>query len=272
MLKAEALRYSYTSGQPVLYGVDVQLAANTILYLLGHNGCGKTTLLEILSGVRSPQGGMVRLNGSDVYAMPATERAQRIGLVPQMHMPVFAYSVRELVLMGRTPHLNFLGTPGRVDRAIVDAAIERVGLEKLRDRPYTELSGGEQRLALIARGLAQQTDILLLDEPAAHLDPRNQSLVLETVVQLAAEQQVAFIISSHDPNSALLYAHQVMLMKSGRVVASGTPSAVLTEHTLSESYDMPVEIIYDAGQVARAVIPRRNGGMLRQRAEQDRSI
>ncbi len=269
VLQAEALRYSYTSGQIVLHGVDVQLSANMILYLLGHNGCGKTTLLEILSGVRAPQGGAVRLNGADVYAMPAAQRAQQIGLVPQMHTPVFAYTVRQLVMMGRTPHLNFLGTPGRADRAIVDAAIERVGLVALRDRPYTELSGGEQRLALIARGLAQQTDILLLDEPAAHLDPRNQSLVLETVAQLAAEQQVAFIISSHDPNSALLYAHRVMLMKAGRVVASGPPAAVLTENTLSESYDMPVEIIYDAGKIARAVIPRRNGAMFGVRTEQD---
>lgn len=259
VLKADALRYSYTPDRPVLHGIDVTLQANTLLYLLGHNGCGKTTLLEILGGVRQPQSGVVTLEGQDVYQMPAHKRAQRIGLVPQMHTPVFAYTVRQLVMMGRAPHLGFLSTPSRDDRAIVERAIDVVGLGALSDRHYTDLSGGERQLALIARGLAQQTDILLLDEPAAHLDPRNQHLVLETVSQLAAEQAVAFVISSHNPNSALLYAHRVMVMKAGRVVAFGCPVDVLTEATLAASYDMPIDVVYDEQQVVRAILPRRQG-------------
>jgi iron complex transport system ATP-binding protein len=258
VLKAESVSYSYVSDQPVLSDVSLTVAANTIVYLLGHNGCGKTTLLEILSGVRAPHAGNVLLDGASIYRMPAAKRAQRIGLVPQMHTPIFAYTVRQLVMMGRAPYLGLLGSPGQSDRRLVDEAIETVGLGALGDRPYTDLSGGERQLALIARGLAQQTDVLLLDEPTAHLDPRNQRLVLETVAELAG-QRVSFVISSHNPNSALLYAHKVVVMKAGQVVAVGTPEAVLTEDVLSASYDMPVEVIYGQDHVARAIMPRRNG-------------
>jgi iron complex transport system ATP-binding protein len=258
ILKANALHYSYLPDQPVLHDVSFAAEANTILYLLGHNGCGKTTLLEILSGVRKPQAGEVWLNGADIHRIPAHHRAQRVGLVPQIHMPIFAYNVFEVVLMGRTPYLGLLGVPGRADRAIVEEAIEMVGLTGLRERPYTDLSGGERQLTLIARGLAQQTDVLLLDEPTAHLDPRNQHLVLETVSRLAS-QRVSFVISSHDPNSALLYADHVMVMHSGCVVAQGPPEQVLTEDILSQSYNMPVEVIYNEHRQARAILPRRNG-------------
>jgi iron complex transport system ATP-binding protein len=258
ILKANALSYSYLLDQPVLHDVSLAVEANTIVYLLGHNGCGKTTLLEILSGVRKPQAGEVWLNGTNIHRIPAHHRAQRVGLVPQIHTPIFAYNVFEVVLMGRTPYLGLLGVPGRADRTIVNEAIETVGLTTLRERPYTDLSGGERQLTLIARGLAQQTDVLLLDEPTAHLDPRNQHLVLETVSRLA-DQRVSFVISSHDPNSALLYAGYVMLMQSGRVVAAGSPEQVLTEDILSRSYNMPVEVIYNQRHQARAILPRRNG-------------
>lgn len=259
MLEARNLHFAYVADQPVLQGITLGVAPNTVAYLLGHNGCGKTTLLEILGGVRAPQRGEVMLDGQNVHALPSRRRAQRLGLVPQLHTPVFSYTVRELVLMGRTPYLKLLGTPGRADYEVTDEAIEQVGLSHLRHRAYTELSGGERQLAMIARGLAQQTDILLLDEPAAHLDPRNQRLVLETVVALA-EKSVSFVISSHNPNSALLYAHQVIVMKGGRVVADGTPAEVLTESTLSLAYDMPVEVIYAASGAARAVMPKRANG------------
>lgn len=259
MLEARDLHYAYVIDQPVLQGVSLRVPSNTVVYLLGHNGCGKTTLLEILGGVRAPQRGEVRLDGANVHALPAHQRAQRVGLVPQLHTPVFSYTVRELVLMGRTPYLKLLGTPSRTDYEIADEAIEQVGLAHLRHRAYTELSGGERQLAMVARGLAQQTGLLLLDEPTAHLDPRNQRLVLETVVALA-ERSVSFVISSHNPNSALLYAQQVIVMKGGHVVADGSPDTVLTEDTLSFAYDMPVEVIYADGGVARAVMPRRSNG------------
>lgn len=263
VLSAVDLHYGYRPERPVLMSISLQVAEHTVVYLLGHNGCGKTTLLEILAGIRAPQSGTVHLGSTNLHRIPAHKRAQHVGLVPQVHAPVFSYAVSEVVMMGRTPYLGFFGTPSRADEAIVDEALERVGLTDLRDRPYTELSGGERQLVLIARGLAQQTDILLLDEPTAHLDPRNQRIVLETVAQLAADRHMSFVISSHNPNSALLYAHQVVVLKGGRTMASGTPAEVLTEETLSLSYDMPVEVIYNHDHVARAVVPRRNGDLVR---------
>ncbi|MBN1678830.1 MAG: ABC transporter ATP-binding protein [Anaerolineae bacterium] len=263
ILQANALTFNYLPGQWVLQDISLSVEANSILYLLGHNGCGKTTLLEILGGLRAPKSGDVWLNGTNVHRLPAHQRARHIGMVPQMHIPVFAYNVRQVVLMGRTPYMRLFGTPGKADYEIVDHAIETVGLTALRERAYTELSGGERQLTLIARGLAQQTNVLLLDEPTAHLDPRNQRLVLETVLELAAEQDVSFVISSHNPNSALLYADHVMVMKAGRVVAFGTPLDVLTEETLSMSYDMPVDVIYNHEHVAQAIMPRRNGASFR---------
>lgn len=258
MLKAEGLHFSYVAGRPVVQDVSLTVAENTVVYLLGHNGCGKTTLLEILSGIRAPHSGSVWLNELNLHHLSARKRAKSVGLVPQLHTPVFAYTVHDVVMMGRTPYLGLFGTPGRHDHEIADHAIETVGLAALRERAYTELSGGERQLALIARGLAQQTSVLLLDEPTSHLDPRNQQVVLETVAQLA-ENHVSFILSSHNPNSALMFAQQVIVMKAGRVIAAGRPLDVLTEDILSTAYDMAVEVICNHQEVARAIVPRRNG-------------
>ncbi len=255
LLRADAINYRYTSDRQILQDVSLTVQTRSVTFLLGHNGCGKTTLLELLSGVRAMQQGVVFYRDENLHRLAASVRAQRVGLVPQIHAPMFAYTVRDVVMMGRTPYMGFLGTPGRTDAEIVDAAIVRVGLEAFRDRAYTELSGGERQLTLIARGLAQQTNVLLLDEPAAHLDPGNQHTVLETIVELA-RQDVAFVISSHNPNSALLYADQVAVMKAGRILTRGTPQTVLTEDVLATAYDMAMDVIAEGG-VTRAILPRR---------------
>lgn len=258
ILDARDISYHYPPGPLVLSEVSVAVASRSIVFLLGRNGSGKTTLLEILSGIRAPDSGIVRLAGDDLHRLSARQRARRVGLVPQMHTPVFSYTVRQVVTMGRAPYLGLFGAPGRRDDAIVTAALDAVGLAALAERPYTEISGGEKQLTLIARGLAQQTDVLLLDEPTAHLDPRNQALVMDAVAELA-QNRVSFIISSHNPNSALLYADRVIILKQGRVIANGTPAEVITEAVLTESYDMAVDVIYGADETARAVMPRRNG-------------
>ncbi len=255
LLRAEAINYRYTPERQILHDVSLSVPAQSVMFLLGHNGCGKTTLLEILSGVRDVQQGEVFFRDEALHRLPPAVRAQRVGLVPQIHAPAFAYTVRDVVLMGRTPHMGFLGTPGRADYEIVDEAIERTGLGPFRNRAYTELSGGERQLALIARGLAQQTRVLLLDEPTAHLDPRNQHTVLEMIADLAS-QDVSFVISSHNPNSALLYGDYVAVMKAGHITTLGTPQAVLTEDVLNDAYDMAMDVIYEAN-VVRAILPRR---------------
>ncbi len=255
MLEAENLHYAYTSEQPALRGVSLQLGAGTILYLLGRNGCGKTTLMNCLSGVLKPQRGYVRLCGRDLSSYTPAERARLIGLIPQLHTPAFNYNVREIVLMGRAPHLSLLATPSRTDYEIADAALESVGLADYRARPYTQLSGGERQLVLIARGLAQQCRILLMDEPDAHLDLNNQLRVMERVARLAAEG-LSFIVTSHLPNNALMYAHRILLMKRGMALACGDAAEVLSEGLLSAAYELPIEVIWE-GERPRAILPRR---------------
>lgn len=259
MLEARNIAYAYTAGVPVLRGVSLLLERGMILYLLGRNGCGKTTLMQCLSGVLRPESGEITFEGRNIHAYTPTERAQRIGLIPQLHTPAFAYTVREMVLMGRAPHLALFGAPSRADYAIADDALASVGLTHYRNQPYTQLSGGERQLVLIARGLAQQCRILLMDEPDAHLDLNNQQRVMEIVQRLAA-QGLSFIVTSHVPNNALMYAHRVLLMKAGRVLSDGEPAHTLTEPLLSDAYDMDTEVIYKTSgetRIARAILPRK---------------
>lgn len=264
MLEGRCISYAYKDGRRALHDVSVSLERGKILYLLGHNGSGKTTLLSCLSGILRPTQGSVLLDGTDIQRIAPAERARRVGLIPQVHVPVFAYTVREMVLMGRAPHLGLFGAPSRQDRDIADEALARVGLADFRERVYTELSGGERQLVMIARGLAQQCDYLLMDEPDAHLDPSNQHRVLEIVAELA-QQQLSFVIASHAPNSALLYADHVVLLRQGHVLAQGSVRDTLTEDMLTEAYGMATEVIYRSrnGQRApRAIMPRRRNAAL----------
>lgn len=258
-LEAHNIQFAYAPGTPVLHDVSLSLAAGEVLFLLGRNGSGKTTLLSCLAGIQQPTQGEVRLDGRSLHSYKAAARARRVGLIPQLHTPAFAYTVREMVLMGRAPHLPLFGAPAAADRLIAEEALESVGLQDLRERPYTEISGGERQLTLIARGLAQKCDVLLMDEPSAHLDLSNQHRVLEMVAQLA-RQGLSFIISSHAPNNALSYADRVLLLHRGRVLAYGPPQDTLTESLLSTAYGMRTEVIFaqrNGREEARAVVAQR---------------
>ncbi len=255
MLHADKLTYTYPTGTEALRGVSLTLHAGMIVYLLGRNGSGKSTLMNCLSGAITPTSGSIALDGVDLGAFSATDRARRIGLIPQMHAPAFAYTVHQMILMGRAPHLALFGAPSKHDHAIADEALASVGLTRYRDRAYTQLSGGERQLVLIARGLAQQCAILLMDEPDAHLDLNNQQRVMEIVARLA-QTGVAFIVASHHPNNALIYADHVLLLKDGRALTAGDPARTLTAPLLSAAYDLDVEVITD-GDRARAILPRK---------------
>ncbi len=258
-LEAQHLSYAYEPGQTVLHNVSLGLKPGEILYILGPNGCGKTTLLACLSGLIHPDIGKITLNGKCLDDYPSAERAKLMGMIPQMHTPVFAYTVMDMVMMGRAPHLGWLGSPSKEDKVIVEEALEMVGMLELRNRPYTEISGGERQLTLIARGLTQSAKILLMDEPTTHLDLSNQHRILEIVQQLS-RQGLSFIISSHAPNDALSYADDVLLLSGGWVMEYGSPGKTLTESLLSAVYGIHTEVIYSAQNglsIPRAVVPRR---------------
>jgi len=258
-LKASHLSFAYDPGQTILHDISLKISSGEILFILGRNGSGKTTLLSCLAGLLKSETGSVMLNNRSLSEFNSSEKAQLIGLIPQMHVPVFAYSVHELVLMGRAPYLSWIGSPSKEDREIVDHALEQVGLYELKDRAFSEISGGEQQLALIARGLAQNCQVLLMDEPTTHLDLSNKHLVLEIVKQLS-KKGLSFIIASHAPNDAIAYADQVILLNGGWVTAAGAPQTTITEDSLSLIYGIDTEIIYDdvnGSKKAKAVIPRR---------------
>jgi iron complex transport system ATP-binding protein len=257
-LSAERIAFGYARGVDILRDVTLAVAPGEVLFVLGANGSGKTTLLNCLAGLRAPQAGRVFLGGRPIDRLSPRERARELGLVPQLHEPVFDYTVGEIVLMGRAPHLGLFARPGREDRRAAARALEAVNLESLRDRIYTEISGGERQLVLIARGLAQGAACLLMDEPAAHLDPHHQELVFDAVLRLA-RAGCSFAVSSHQPNSALLYADRVALLVDGRLDRQGRPAETLTEDALRATYGMEFETIRGESG-SRAILPRLRGG------------
>ncbi|MCS7239985.1 MAG: ABC transporter ATP-binding protein [Candidatus Bipolaricaulota bacterium] len=247
------LFYAYVSGQFVLVGVNVEVERGEVLFLLGANGSGKTTLLECLCGVRVPQRGEVSLDGKRLSSLSARERAKYIAYVPQFPETTFAYTVEEMILMGRAPHIGPFGQPGPKDREKVEEVLALIGLEALRGRPVNALSGGEKRLVLIARGLAQEAPYLLLDEPDAHLDPANQHRVLSVICRLA-KTGLGVAATTHNPNSALLYAQRVLLLRSGKTLAHGDPRQVLFPEVLTEAYGIAFQIVGD-GSGPKAILP-----------------
>ena len=252
-LACENLVYAYGSGADVLRGTTLSIDRGEVIFVLGSNGSGKTTLLECLAGVRAPRSGRILLDGDDTLRLSARERARRIGLVPQIHEPVFDYTVGDVVLMGRSPHLGLFGRPSHQDRETVEWALRAVEIESLRDRRYTETSGGERQLALIARGLAQGAGCLLMDEPGAHLDPHHRQDVFRAVSRLS-EEGLTFLITSHQPNHALLYGDRAALLMEGRADIQGPPAVVLTEETLRRTYGIAFDVIQDSTGI-RAILP-----------------
>ena len=245
MLEIENLAFGFP-GRTVGREVSFALADGEILCVLGPNGSGKTTLFRTLLGLLAPHGGTIVLDGSALESLPRDAIARRIGYVPQAHAGYFAYSVREMVLMGRTAHLGAFGAPGLEDRALADAALETLGIAALAERPFTEISGGERQLTLIARALAQQAELLVMDEPTASLDFGNQVRVLERIRQLAA-RGISVLFSTHDPDHAFLCAQRALLIAEGHALALGPPREVIRSDTLERLYGVSVQIVETAG-------------------------
>lgn len=253
-LVAQDLSYAYVPNRYVLLGVNLTVRPGELGFLLGANGSGKTTLLECLCGLRSPERGEILLGEKRLLGFPPRDRAKWVAYVPQFAETVFAYTVEEMVLFGRAPHVGPFGQPSAKDVEKALQALDLVGLGHLRTRAVNTLSGGERRLVLIARALAQEAPFLLLDEPEAHLDPANQHRVLSVVRGLAGDG-LGVLATTHNPNSALLYGERVLLLGEGRTLAQGKPAGVLTPEVLAQAYGIPFQVLGD-GSGPRAVLPR----------------
>jgi iron complex transport system ATP-binding protein len=239
----------------VLRRLSLSVAPGQVVALVGPNGAGKSTLLRVLTGVLPAREGQARLNGDDLLRLRPAERARRIAVVPQMVRLPEAFTVGEIVLMGRTPYLPLWANESRRDCDIAWQAMCRAQVEHLAERRVDELSGGEQQRVVLARALAQQPQALLLDEPTAHLDLKHQVNVLDLVRSLARENRLAVLMTLHDLNQAALYADRVALLQRGEIVAEGLPAEVFTAEILSRVYGVPIAMTTHPARGTPVILP-----------------
>jgi len=254
MLKVQSLSVRYGS-QPVIYDLTLELQAGEILALVGPNGAGKSTLIRTISGIHTQSQGSIQVDGKDLGRLPVMQRARYMAVVPQARGLPGSFTVYQTVMIGRTPYLGWLGHPSQTDHRAVQSALDQTHTRELADRRVGELSGGEQQRVLLARALAQDTSILLLDEPTTHLDLQHQSNLLNLVQTLCKEKNLAVMMVLHDLNLAGLYADRVALLSAGRLEAVGAPGKVLTSAVLSQIYRVPVHVIPHPDYGSPLVLP-----------------
>lgn len=240
---------------PVLRGVSLRVASGCFLGLVGPNGSGKTTLLRIAAGLLKPARGRVLLGGEPVDGMSRMQLARQLAFLPQGANLPTSFTAWELVLMGRTPYISFLGRESPSDVAAAERAMELAGCRELAGRRIGELSGGEQQRVLMARALAQQPKVLLLDEPTAHMDMQHQIAAVELVASLV-EEGMATLGVFHDLNLAARYCHRIALLSRGSLAAEGAPAEVLTQQAISSVFKVKLCLAPHPEGGAPAVLPR----------------
>ncbi len=245
----------YDDSEFALHDVSLSIAPGSLTGLLGPNGCGKTTLLKLLSGVLKPEHGSVRLGDHELRVLSARAVAQQIAVVPQETHPAFDFTVMEMVLMGRHPHLGAFQLEGPGDLAIAREALAATGTAHLAGRAYMTLSGGEKQRVVIASALAQQPKVLLLDEPTASLDLGYQLEIASLLKQLNRERGVTMVLATHDLNLAASVCDTLVLVREGRVLTHGPTSEVLTSASVRQLYGVIADVTFHerAGHVT--VIP-----------------
>jgi len=241
-LAADGVSFAFGERQ-VLADVSLELAAGELVAVLGPNGSGKSTLLRLLAGLALPRAGAVHLDGEDLAALDRRAVARRLALVPQDPRVEYAFTALEVTLMGRAPHQRGLGLPSTRDVAIARDALARVDAAALAERPLDELSGGERQRIFLARALAQEPHILLLDEPTTHLDVRHQLDVHAVVRALCREQGLACVTVVHDLNLAMTYCDRVVVLAGGRVAAAGPPARALTAECVAAVFGVRVATV-----------------------------
>lgn len=252
-MKVSDLHFSYGSHE-VLKGVSFGVEDRGFISLLGPNGAGKSTLFRCLLGLLEPGSGSIHICGRDIRHMPPAELSRRVAYIPQSHTPVFHFSVFDMVLMGTTAQLPRFAAPGKKQKELAEAAMERMGISHLRDRSCGNISGGERQLALIARAMVQQAKILVMDEPSASLDYGNKLRVMETVKSLTRDDYT-IIQSTHDPDQAYLYSDQILALYDGKILACGAPRDIISSGLISTLYSVDVDVCSIHGDDVRVCVP-----------------
>ena len=254
-LHADNVSFAYAGGPLVLDGVTVHLPSGSLTGIIGPNGSGKTTLLRALAGLVQPRGGSVRLDGQPLRSLRRAAVAKRMALVPQETQLAFEYTVLEMAMMGRYPHLGQFEVEGPADLAIARDALRATGTLHLEERFFNTLSGGEKQRVVIAGALAQAPDMLLLDEPTASLDLAYQLEIRALLRKLHDERDLTIVISTHDLNLAAALCHDLVLLSRGRVLASGPTHEILSTSSIRALYGVDVEIAHNASAGHLTVVP-----------------
>ena len=245
-IAAEGLVFNYSvNGSDSYFELNVphwEVERGDFLSVLGPNGCGKSTLMKILCNLSKPRSGTIKINGENIISIPTKELAKKISFVPQTNFSFFPFSVLEIVMMGRTPFLNWMGFESKTDKEIVDEALSLMQVEHLKKKGINEISGGEAQRVFIARALAQRADILLLDEPNAHLDIENQIMIFDLLKKLNEDQKITVVAVSHDLNLVGIYSEKITMMQNGKVVLDGDKSAILNEKNISDVFKIKTEL------------------------------
>jgi iron complex transport system ATP-binding protein len=241
LLTTQSLAYGHP-GRTLGRDIDIEVRGGEVLCVLGPNGGGKTTLFRTLLGLIPAHAGTIVLGGKQLDAYSPSERAKLMAYVPQAGNSYFAFTVREVVLMGRTAHLGLFDAPGAKDFDAAESALAELRITHLAEKAFNQISGGERQLALIARALAQESPLLIMDEPTASLDFGNQSLILNEILRLKASGR-SVLFCTHDPDHALQCADRALLLHHGSVLALGSPRAVVTAANLKTLYGVEVELI-----------------------------
>lgn len=256
ILDASGLGFSY-NGKPVFSNVNFGVEAGEIISVVGPNGAGKSTLLRCLNGLLTPGSGDIRFYGKRIQDMDRKVVGRAMGYVPQNDEDTFGFSVLEMVLMGRAAHISPFAQPTHRDVDSAEQAVRTVGIEHLAHKNFNELSGGQAQLAVIARALAAKPKLLLLDEPTAHLDIRNQAQVLKVLCRLARERGLSVLMTTHSPDHAFLFSDKVLMLRKEQPPLFGKPEQVMTAETVGTVFGMDVQIINVDSQnpEARCVVP-----------------
>jgi len=260
-IRIEGLSYLYPeSRQTVFSDVGFVINHGDVISLLGPNGTGKSTLLKCLAGILPVRTGSIFLDGRNISAMKSEEIASKMAYVPQTQVSPFPYPVREIVMMGRASRLGLFSSPGKEDFEKTDAALRLVGISALADRVCTQISGGEWQLVLIARAIAQESGILLLDEPTSHLDLGNQMRILETINNLAATG-FTILVATHFPDHALLTSNRAAVLKEGRLSEVTDPEEIISERMMRKTYGVEVKILeHEMLGTRKIIVPILNKG------------
>ena len=254
MIQVKDLQFAY-NGCTLLKGLNLQVKEGELHGIIGPNGAGKSTLLRLIAGLLKPASGSILLENKPAETYTPKEKAKILSFVFQENYTGFPFTVREMVLMGRHPHQTTVMSDSREDQKIADECLDLMGMSDYRDREFRSLSGGEKQRAAIASVLAQQTPVILFDEPTAYTDIHFQSEIYSLVHRITREKKLTSLVVTHDINLASLYCDKVSVLTKGEIPASGPPNEVLTEEILTQTYNSALKVINHPDENVPLVIP-----------------